>query len=228
VTWQAQLSGTIDTSLAVEMFYLDADLVPAPARAVLHDAGRGIACYLSAGSFEPWRQDAADFPPETIGNALPDYPREQWLDIRSAAVRAIIERRIDALAAASCDAVVPANLEAHLSDSGFPIGIADERSYGTWLASTIHLRGMSAGLSSSDDLVSDLAPGFDWALAFSCLPDICPGYGAVRRTGMTVLSVEYGDASSAAATCAQAQALGFDTIIKHLALDSFRIACGGG
>lgn len=226
VSWQAQLSGTIDPTLPVDLYYLDPDYASGSSLTELRSVGCAIACYLSAGSFEPWRADAGDFPQETIGNSLPGYPREQWIDIRSAAVRQIMVQRIQSMAAVGCDSIVPVNLDGHLVDNGLGLTADDARSYAIWLADTMHSLGMSAGLSASEDLVADLAGSFDWALPFSCISAGCPGYATLPQSGKTVLLVEYGDATTAADVCSKASAMGFDAIIKNLALDAFRIACG--
>jgi len=225
VSWQVQLSGNVDTALAVQMFYVDADLVPAATRGVIHDSGRAIACYLSVGSFEPWRSDAASFPSAVIGNPLSDYPREQWVDIRSPDLRAIIQKRIVALAADHCDGIVPANLEGNLNDTGFSLTGDDEHAYALWLNDQVHASGMSLALSLDEGLVKGLMADFDWALAFECVVDGCPGYGAMSQTGKAVLGVEYGNASTAPGICAKIKGYGLNGLIKNRALDGFRIAC---
>lgn len=225
VTWQVQLSGTVDTSLDVRLFYLDADLVPEATRNALHAAGRAIACYLSVGSFEPWRADAQSFPNAVIGNPLSDYPREQWVDIRSAEVHAIMQKRIFALATAHCDGIVPANLEGNLEDTGFSLTDADEQDYALWLNAQARASHMSLALSLDENLVTGLMADFDWALAFECVADGCPGYGAMRGAGKPVLLVEYGNASLAPTTCAKARSYDLNTLIKNRALDGFRISC---
>jgi hypothetical protein len=225
VTWQVQLTGTLDTTLDVQLFYVDADLVPAATRKVLHDAGRAVACYLSVGSFEPWRSDAMSFPSAVVGNSLKDFPKEQWLDIRSPDLRAIMQKRITALAAAQCDGIVPANLEGDLNDTGFSLTAADEHDYALWLNTQTRAAGLSLALSLDESLVPGLMADFDWALAFECVVDGCPGYGAMSQTGKAVLAVEYGNANDAPTTCAKLTGYGLNGLIKTPALDSFRISC---
>lgn len=48
----------------------------------------------SAGSYEDWRPDAADFPPASLGLPLQGWKGERWLDVRSAGVRAVMEARL--------------------------------------------------------------------------------------------------------------------------------------
>ena len=39
-------------------------------------------CYLSAGTFEPWRPDASLFPTYLKGKSVSGFGEEKWLDIR--------------------------------------------------------------------------------------------------------------------------------------------------
>jgi hypothetical protein len=82
-SWQWQLQGTVDTSFDVVMY--DIDLFDSSQELIdqLHDAGRIVICYLSAGSYEEWRPDAAQFPAAALGNPLDGWPGERWLDIRN-------------------------------------------------------------------------------------------------------------------------------------------------
>ncbi len=225
-TWQVQLSGTVDTSLDVELYYIDPDFTSEAALGELRAAGRKIACYLSAGSYEPWRSDADEFPAEVVGNSLPDYPREQWLDITSAVVRELIAARLDHLAAERCDAAVPTNLSAYEEDSGFAIDRALEVDYIRWLGQEVHARGMSVGLVTSEELSAELEPEFDWAYSQDCLTDTgCAGLQPFLDASKAVFIAEFGDESSAPAICANAEGTGFDVLVKDEALDAFRIAC---
>src|SRR5688572_15748881 len=66
-SWQAQLSGAIDPELDVELFYLDPDFTEPAALEAVRARGGHYVCYLSAGSFEPWREDAGEFPERVLG-----------------------------------------------------------------------------------------------------------------------------------------------------------------
>jgi hypothetical protein len=225
-SWQAQLSGAIDPDLPVELFYLDADFTEPAALEVLRARGAHYVCYLSAGSFEPWREDAGEFPPRVLGLALPDYPREQWLDIRDETVRALMLRRVEALALKGCEGIVPASLAVHVADTGFELTVDDALDYAGWVASRIHLAGMSAGLIAPLDLTTALVADFDWGLAVDCLePSRCAEFQPFSDLGKPVLHVEFGDAETAPALCESARTFGFDPLIKRESFDGFRIAC---
>src|SRR5687768_10167649 len=50
MTWQWQLTGSLDLSVDADVFELDAFTTPASAISVLHAAGRKVICYVSAGA----------------------------------------------------------------------------------------------------------------------------------------------------------------------------------
>lgn len=225
-SWQAQLSGAIDPELAVELFYLDADFTEPAALEAVRARGAHYVCYLSAGSFEPWREDAAQFPAQALGLALPDYQREQWLDIRDDTVRELMARRVEALALKGCEGILPSSLAVHAAETGFDLTLDDALDYAAWLASRIHLAGMSAGLGGPLELTSALVGDFDWGLAVDCLdPSGCAAFQPFTVESKPVLHVEFGDATTAPALCEAARASGFDALIKRESFDGFRIAC---
>ena len=82
LTWQWQLSGDFEPTIQADVYDLDLFESDAALLASLRAAGKHTICYLSAGSYEDWRPDAALFPPELIGAAYAGWPGEHWLDIR--------------------------------------------------------------------------------------------------------------------------------------------------
>jgi hypothetical protein len=57
---------------------------------------RDVLCVLcSAGTYENWRPDQANFTAADKGAALPDWPGEWWLNTRSTNVRNIMARVSD-------------------------------------------------------------------------------------------------------------------------------------
>lgn len=225
-SWQWQLSGAIDASLDVEMY--DIDLFEAPQATIDGLRARGVAviCYFSAGSREEWREDAGDFPAAAVGEPLDGWPGERWLDIRSSDVRRIMQARLDRAVAKRCDGVEPDNVDAYANDSGFPLTAADQLDYNRFLAAEAHARGLSVGLKNDLEQIEDLQADFDWALNEECFQwDECELLLPFLDAGKAVFQVEYGDASLAASICPRANALDFDTLIKNLDLDAWRIPC---
>ena len=225
-SWQWQLTETIDASLDVAMY--DIDLFEAPQATIDGLRARGVAviCYFSAGSREEWRDDADDFPTAAVGNPLDGWDGESWLDIRDAGVRNVMRARLDLAVAKRCDGVEPDNVDGYSNDSGFPLTAADQLDYNRFLAAAAHARGLSVGLKNDLEQLDELEPDFDWALNEECFEyDECELLQPFIDAGKAVFQVEYGAASLADRICPQANALDFDTLIKRLDLDAWRVPC---
>jgi len=224
-SWQWQLTGMIDTSFDVDMY--DIDLFEAPQSAIdqLHNDGRIVICYFSAGSWENWRPDAGDFPPAVLGNPLEGWPGERWLDIRQVDdLGPIMGARLDLAVAKKCDGVEPDNVDGYTNDSGFPLTEQDQLDYNTWLAAEAHARGLSIGLKNDLGQIPDLISYFDWALNEECFEyDECDWLLPFIQAGKAVFGVEY--AGDPDVFCPQANALNFDWLMKNLDLDAWRLSC---
>lgn len=226
VRWLADLDGPVDIQQDAELFYLDAELQEPGDLAELRAQGRHYLCYLSGGSLESFRDDAGDFPDAAVGNALADYPREHWLDVRSPTVRELMARRVATLAGLGCAGVAPSSLAVHLADTGFDLSLNDALDYARFLAERLHAAGMSAGLSGPPELTGELWPTFDLGLAIGCVNSTrCAEYDPFVRAKKTVLHVELGDAADAPTLCKSAKALGFNALISDPAFTGRCIAC---
>ena len=226
-----KLTGSIDTSVDATMF--DIDLVDAQQSVIdaLHAKGRVVVCYFSAGSREDWRPDAKDFKAGDYGKGLAGWPGENWLDVRSANVRAVMQKRLDLAVSKKCDGVEPDNVDGYANDSGFPLTKANQIDYNKFLASESHSRGLSVGLKNSVELVTDLLPHFDWALNEECLSySECTTLAPFIKANKAVFHVEYVDKSSQGAAkkssvCGKSSIAGFSTLIKTWDLDAWRLSC---
>jgi hypothetical protein len=206
----------------------DIDLFETPEDTIdaLHQDGRIVVCYFSAGSWEEWREDANDFPAAAIGDELDGWPGERWLDVRDATVRSIMQARLDLAEQKGCDGVEPDNVDGYDNDSGFPLGSSDQLDYNRFLAQEAHDRGLSIGLKNDLAQVAALVDDFDWALNEECMAwDECEDLSPFITAGKAVFHVEYGDASLASTVCPATDPLQFSTLIKHLDLDAWRVAC---
>ncbi|MCS6907258.1 MAG: endo alpha-1,4 polygalactosaminidase, partial [Anaerolineales bacterium] len=141
LSWQWDLSSE-RPSIASEAQVYDLDLYVAQELLdALKQRGVRLICYISVGSWEAWRPDAAQFPPEVLGKDYEGWQGEKWLDIRRIDKLApIVQARLDLCAAKGFDAVEPDNMEVSSNDSGFPIRVEDERRYALWLAEQAHQR----------------------------------------------------------------------------------------
>ena len=65
----------VDQAIAGNNTTLDTAAVSA-----IHARGGHVICYVDAGTWENWRQDAGQFPASVLGNKN-GWPGEKWLDI---------------------------------------------------------------------------------------------------------------------------------------------------
>ena len=225
-SWQIQLEGTLDTSLDVSVYEVDLFDAPQADIDALHAAGRRVVCYVSAGTFEPWRSDATAFPPAALGNPVANYSQEQWLDTRDAAVRAAMTARLDLGHQKRCDGMDLSVLSPGTADTGFSLTRADALAYARFLAGETQSRGLSAGIGGSDDIAAELVPSFGWAFTQGCLAaGTCGAYAAFIAAQEVVFAVEFGTAADTPTVCPLARQAGLDALIKNRSLDAARIAC---
>jgi len=220
-TWQLQLQGEINTAWDVTMY--DIDLFDTPQEIIdeLHEAGRIVICYFSAGSHEDWREDANDFPESVLGEDLDGWPGERWLDIRQLEdLGPIMEARLDLAVEKKCDGVDPDNVNGYANDTGFPLTDEDQLAYNRWLAEEAHARNLSIGLKNDLDQIEDLVAYFDWALNEQCFQfDECDMLLPFIETGKAVFGVEYIESEGDPAEyCPLANELGFSWLTKTLDL----------
>jgi hypothetical protein len=226
-SWQIQLSSSEQPNLSYPVQVYDLDLFDMPQTAVdvLHADGRKLICYFSAGTWEDWRPDAAQFPPWVIGKPLPDWPGERWLDIRRLDLLVpLMAARLDLAVQKGCDGVDPDNMDGYTQDSGFPLSAHDQLTYNIWITRQAHARGLAVGLKNDLDQATTLLPYFDWAINEQCFQYkecdlLLPFIGA----GKPVFGIEYN--LDAALFCPQANAMNFDFLKKKLSLDEWRLAC---
>jgi hypothetical protein len=213
-SFQWQLSGEIDTSIDVDAY--DIDLFDAPAATIqeLRNDGRKVICYFSAGSWEEWRSDAAEFPEDVLGEGN-GWPGERWLDIRRIDVLApLMQARLDLAVSKGCDAVEPDNVDAFQNAAGFDIDGDQQIAYLRWLADEAHRRGLSIGLKNAIGLIDQVVTDFDWALNERCIEfRECDLVSPFIEAGKAVFHVEYGGDLS---WCPTTQALGFVSLEKDL------------
>jgi hypothetical protein len=227
-SWQWQLNTPVDLSVNAVMYDIDLFDNDASVVAQLHALGRKVVCYISVGSWENWRPDANQFPPEVLGNWYAGWPGERWLDIRRIDLLGpIMQARFDQCQAKGFDAIEPDNIDGYTNDTGFPLTYQDQLTYNLWLAAEAHARGLSIGLKNDADQVADLLPYFDWALTEDCFDQgWCEQVTPFVAAGKAVFAAEYTDTGMTLAQfCPQANAMNFNGILKHRDLDAYREAC---
>jgi uncharacterized protein (TIGR01370 family) len=184
----------------------------------LHQAGKKVICYVSVGSWEDWRPDAASFPVAVLGNAYPGWPGEKFVDIRAQALRDIMAKRLDTCKTKGFDAVEPDNMDVFSSNSGFPLTQADGVDYAKWLATGCHNRGMAIVQKNASEITASIRPVYDGALTEDCYDgNWCADMQAYLDANQPVFACEY-NASIFNAACKWGKPKKYSFILKDLDL----------
>jgi hypothetical protein len=228
LAWQWQLGeDAIDTTIEADVYDIDLE-VGQSVIDELHAKGRKVVCYISVGSYEDWRPDKDQFPPEVLGNDYDGWAGEKWLDIREIEkLTPILRARLDLCKAKGFDGIEPDNMEIYTNDTGFPLTYEDQLKFALWLAEEAHKRGLAIGQKNASDQVADLIDVYDFAItedyfyydeAETMLPYI--------KSGKPVFAAEYTDLDGDfAAFCKKSQELGFSAILKNRDLDAWVKYC---
>jgi hypothetical protein len=224
-TWQYQLSGAIDVGVVAEVFDVDAFTTRRATVTRLHRLGRHAVCYIDAGSWEPYRPDAGQFPASMLGRRVAGWPDERWLDIRRLDVlKPIMRGRLDRCVAKGFDGVEFDWIDSYQFDTGFRLTRADQLQYDRWLARAAHDRGLAVGLKNGLELVRALVGVYDFAVNEQCFQyRECGRYRPFLDAGKAVLNVEYELARSQ--FCPRARSLGISAIRKRIDLRAWRRPC---
>lgn len=220
-----QYSGEIDLNQPVDAYNLDLfDTEPAVIQG-LHDKGIFVMCYFSAGSFEDWREDAAQFPQEILGREMGGWPDEIWLDIRQIdLLKPIIESRLEITVQKGCDGVDPDNVNGFENETGFPLDYEDQLAFNIFLSNAAHERGLAIGLKNDLEQIPDLLPYFEWAINEECFSyKECEALSPFIQFGKPVFVIEYELAPQE--FCPQAHELKFNAQQKDWELDAFYFPC---
>jgi hypothetical protein len=85
----------------------DVDLFDTPKETfeILHAKGKRVMCYFSGGGSESWRPDAKEIKKSDIGDSMPKWPGEHYLNLRSPTVWKFMQKRIRMAFDKGCDAI---------------------------------------------------------------------------------------------------------------------------
>lgn len=225
LTLQWQLQGKLDSSIDVDVYNID--MFDNSARVVerLHEDGRKVICYISAGSWERWRPDADDFPRSVLGKKLDGWPGERWLDIRRVKkLRPIMNERMNRCAGKGFDAIEFDNVDGYTNRTGFRLEGRHQKRFNRYLARAAHDRGLAAGLKNDLAQIDDLEPHFDFAVNEQCFQyHECRPLERFIDAGKAVFQIEYELRRSE--FCPQANAREFSSMKKRYSLRVWRRPC---
>ena len=225
VSWQWQLQGTVDTTIKADVFNIDGFDNSKATVADLHDDGRHVICYISAGSWEKWRPDAGDFPKDLLGKNLDGWAGEKWLDVRRMGkLETLMTKRVQMCANKGFDAVEFDNVDGYANASGFALSGSDQLDYNRMLADLAHEHGLAAALKNDLGQVKALEPHFDFAINEECFNyNECGRLSPFTAAGKAVFHVEY--EMDRSKFCDRAIELGFSSMRKKWSLRAWRRAC---
>jgi endo-alpha-1,4-polygalactosaminidase (GH114 family) len=214
---------------AVQMYDIDGFDSAAANVTSLHAAGIKAVCYLSAGTYENWRPDAAQFPAAILGKGN-GWPGEKWLDVRdvqkaNSSLRTIMDARLDMCHQKGFDMVELDNVDGYTNKTGFPLKAADQTYYNATLANDSHSRGMSVLQKNDNEQIPTLLRYFDGALNEQCNEyEECTtaqngsyGYDQYVAAGKPVFQAEYNLKTSA--FCGADNAANFNGVRLNVDLD---------
>jgi len=231
-TWQMQLSGEVNTNYSVDVYDIDLFDTSKNTIDLLHNQGKKVICYFSAGSYEEWRSDAGDFPSEALGNELDGWEGERWLDVRNDKLNSVMKRRMDLAKAKGCDGVDPDNVDGYTNDTGFDLKYKDQLKYAIFLANEAHKRGLSIGLKNNLDQITELVNHYDFAVNEQCNQyRECDMLSPFIKHSKPVFNIEYSssyrnNSSKRKQLCQKMKSKQISTNILPLLLnDDFRISC---
>lgn len=239
-TWQLVLgSDTPTLDPGARVYDVDAEVDPAVLESLRGPDGQTVViCYFSMGTWEDWRSDAGDLPQQAIGEALPQWPGEYYVDLRDLeSLMPWWEARLLAAKQAGCDAVDPDNLDAYANNSGFDQSANDAVAAFTALADAAHSHGLAVGQKNAPELVPELVGLADFAVVEECFEQgFCDDFAPYVEAGKAVLAVEYpqnwspgtasADTSWGKAWCDQAQTQGISLLISTRDLAESGVRCG--
>lgn len=225
LSWQWQLQGDFDNSVSARVYNLDLFDTPAETIETLQSTGHRVICYLNAGAWEQWRDDAGDFPESVKGNNVSGFADEKWLDIRDIEdLKPVMQARLDLAVSKGCDAVEPDNVDGYTHVTGFALTSDDQIHYNLWLSNQANARGLSIGLKNDLDQIPALEPFFDWALNEQCIEfNECDALEPFITSNKAVFGVEYLTAThtpNISDICSITDAKQYSWLIKTPELDS--------
>ena len=221
-----QFSGELTVPQWATVVEVDAEDTSAATVAALNQQGLTTICYISAGSWERYRDDASDFPSTVLGRRLAGWPDERWLDVRNRTVlRPLMRQRVQRCAAKGFRAIEFDNVDGYSNRTGFAITRSQQLAYNRMLARMAKRNGLSPGLKNAVGLLKPLSRTFDWALNEECVRyRECAGYKHFTRKEKAVFILEYRKAE-VETLCRRAADLAAFGQLKRLRLNGWSLPC---
>ncbi len=195
----------------------------------LRAKGTHVICYISVGTYENWRPDAASFPAGLLGSGN-GWPGEKWLNVSAAStyyaqLQAIMTACLQMCSSKGFDAVEFDNMDGSENSTGFAISSTQNNTYLEWLAATAHSLELAAFQKNYVDQSAVLAPFLDGAIDEEWFQySECSSLAPYTAAGKPILEAEY--STSPASYCGAADAVHVNAVLYDLILDgAVRVTC---
>ena len=233
-SWQIELAHPLtNTTFNASVYDIDMFENNVTTITALHDQGRKVICYFSAGSYENWRPDTGTFNNKTdLGKPLDGWAGEWWLNTNSSNVRKIMLSRLDLAVTKGCDGVDPDNVDGYSNDNGLDLTQEDAVDYVNFLADAAHARNLSVGLKNAGEIIPQVLGKMAWAVNEQCVQyEECSTWQPFIEAGKPVFNIEYPDgapnvaAQKVKSICENADSQGFETVLKEMGLNDWIEVC---
>ncbi|KAH8080879.1 glycoside hydrolase superfamily [Filobasidium floriforme] len=240
-------------SVTSSIYIVDGDNTSNKTIAEYKAAGKTVMCYFSAGSFEPFRDDAALFKSDCFCGKGSTYNAktekcssnknkmdgwdEYWLDLRTPAcltnIKAIQEARMRKFQQKGCDGVDPDNVDSYINSQKYGTTKANQAAYLTWLSQTARGLGLYIDLKNSGDILEDypqIVEMFDFSVIESCYVwEECDVYKPFLDAKKPQIRVEYGSDFSSCNGLDLSPGVSFAQYDQDsLDTKTINLACSGG
>jgi len=259
VSWQWVLNHPFSTSSASDMgtddyladgspaptptvYDIDAIINPASTVAALHALNDHVICYIESGSAGDYYSASQEGIPTTyydqlqsagvLGNTLPGYPQERFVNITSPTAVSIVESEISQQCAAKGFDAVETDLDETYTGydgaTGYALTESNEQTFLTTIADYIHSLGMGwiakNLVDTGDNFATVMEPLADGLLTENCNQwDQCGQASTYISNGKGVLNAEYNLEPSQ--FCPADDAAGINGARIDASVDGFRIPC---
>jgi len=227
---------------APTLFDIDAIINPASTVAALHARGDHVICYIEAGSAGDYYSASQEGigtsyydqlqAAGVLGNTLPGYSAERFVNITSPTAVSIVEAEIQQQCGAKGFDAVETDLDetytGYDGSTGFPLTESNEQTFLTTLANYIHGLGMGwiakNLVDTGDHFATTMEPLADGLLTENCNQwNQCGQASTYIANGKGVFNAEYNLSTSQ--FCPADDAAGIDGAKIDSSVDGYRQPC---
>ncbi|KAF1964390.1 hypothetical protein BU23DRAFT_492819 [Bimuria novae-zelandiae CBS 107.79] len=193
-----------------------------------------VICYFSAGTYEPWREDAGKFTPADYGKKMDEWD-EWWLDLQRPNVKTIMENRIKRAADAGCHAIDPDNIDGYVThQDGFKYANSVYIDYVKWLSTTAKKYNLVTGLKNALEISQSVLDFVEFAVNEQCHETDpsdadstwdCPDYRPFTAAQKAVFNIEYHNDKAVYCKDPTNPTVNLSTVLKPMGLDTLGGQC---